>query len=56
MNLTAHGEAISQIAGAAARDLERAAARAVDTTELNEFLRVAQLMIENLACARRAKK
>ena len=56
MNLTERGKAISQIMGAAARDLERVASRGISATELNEFFRVADLMIENLASARRAQK
>jgi hypothetical protein len=56
MSRTAHGEAIGPIVGAAARDLERVAARAVGTPELNEFFRAARLTIENLKSARRAEK
>jgi DNA-binding MarR family transcriptional regulator len=56
VKLTARGKMISQIMGAAARDLEKVASRNVSAAELNEFFRVAELMIENLASARRAKK
>jgi DNA-binding MarR family transcriptional regulator len=56
VKLTARGRAISQVMGAAARDLEKVASRGITAAEMNEFFRVAELMIENLAPERRVRK
>jgi DNA-binding MarR family transcriptional regulator len=56
VKLTARGKAVSQVMGAAARDLERVASRGVSAIEMNEFFRVADRMIENLASERRVRK
>jgi len=56
VKLTARGRAISQVMGAAARDLEKVASRGITAAEMNEFFRVAELMIENLAPERQVSK
>ena len=56
VKLTARGRAISQVMGAAARDLEKVASRGITAAEMNEFFRVAELMIENLAPERQVRK
>jgi DNA-binding MarR family transcriptional regulator len=56
VKLTARGKAISQVMGSAARDLEKVASRGITAAEMNEFFRLAGLMIENLARERRDRK
>jgi DNA-binding MarR family transcriptional regulator len=56
VKLTVRGKAISQVMGSAARDLEKVASRGITGVEMNEFFRLADLMIENLACERRDRK
>ena len=56
VKLTARGKAISQVMGSSARDLEKVASRGITGAEMNEFFRLADLMIENLARERRDRK
>jgi hypothetical protein len=56
VKLTARGKAISQVMGSSARDLEKVASRGITAAEMNEFFRLADLMIENLARERRDRK
>jgi len=56
VKLTARGRAISQVMGAAARDLEKVASRGITAAEMNEFFRVTELLIENLAPERQVRK
>jgi DNA-binding MarR family transcriptional regulator len=56
VKLTARGRSISQVMGSAARDLEKIASHGVTAAEMNEFFRIADLMIENLARERRNRK
>jgi DNA-binding MarR family transcriptional regulator len=56
VRLTARGKMISQVMRVAARSLEKVATRGLSAAELNEFFRIAELMIQNLSSERRSKK
>jgi DNA-binding MarR family transcriptional regulator len=56
VRLTPRGKMISQVMTSAARNLEKVATRGVSASELNDFFRIAELMIENLSSERRPKK